>query len=267
MSKENVMNRRDFVSASCLAAVPLIGAGCAQQRRHAAIGRKHCFELRHYEIESAEHKRAFNRFLDAAAIPAFNRAGVGPIGVFEMAEGESHDLWMLLPHDSLGSVVAANTKMLADAEYMEKGHDVLTTPKNEPAYKRFDSSLLLAFDHCPRLEVPTEADSRVFQLRIYESHNTVMAKRKIEMFNEGGEIAIFRETGLDPVFFGERIIGDKMPNLTYMLGFDDTDAMKTAWDKFRNHPDWKELRSREYYKDTVSHITNLVMQPTAVSQI
>ena len=36
------------------------------------------------------------------------------------------------------------------------------------------------------------------------------------MFNSA-EIAIFRRTGLRPVFFGETMVGAGMPSLTYML--------------------------------------------------
>ena len=69
------------------------------------------------------------------------------------------------------------------------------------------------------------------------------------------------------MFFGESIIGSKMPNLTYMVGFDDADSQKKAWDTFINHPKWKNISSDPYYKDTVSNITNLVLRPSASSQI
>jgi hypothetical protein len=184
-----------------------------------------------------------------------------------MAEGDDAGLWVLLPHPSLESVASANTNILANERYQQAGHTVLNCPKDDPAYQRMESSLLLAFDHCPKVEIPSQKDTRVFQLRIYESHNTVKAKRKIEMFNEGGEIALFRRTGLNPVFFGESLVGGKMPNLTYMVGFDDSDAQKKAWDTFRNHPDWQQLRSRPYFQDTVSNITNLVLRPAVSSQI
>ena len=94
-----------------------------------------------------------------------------------------------------------------------------------------------------------------------------MAKRKIEMFNEGGEIALFRAAGMNPVFFGESIIGSKMPNLTYMLGFDDPEAQETGWKKFLDDPEWKKLSSDPYYEDTVSNITNLMLRPAESSQI
>jgi hypothetical protein len=262
---EQAMKRREFLAASSLAAV--VPAGGMTSAAEKPSGPKQYLELRHYELASADKQKAFDGFLAEAAIPALNRLGVRPVGVFKRAEGEDSNLWVLLPHMSLESVATANTKMLADARYQQAGRAVLECPKDDPAYQRFTSRLLLAFDYCPKVEVPAKTASRVFQLRIYESHNTVKAKRKIHMFNEGGEIALFRETGLNPVFFGESIVGDKMPNLTYMVGFENAEAQKKAWDTFRNHPGWQALRSKPYYADTVSHITNLVLRPTTASQI
>jgi hypothetical protein len=124
----------------------------------------------------------------------------------------------------------------------------------------------LAFDGHPKLTVPSKKDSRLFQLRTYESHNTERAQKKIEMFN-AGEIAIFHRTGLNPVFFGEALVGSKLPNLTYMVGFDDAAAMDAAWVKFRADPGWLTLKGDPQYADTVSNITNLVVRPAAGSQI
>ncbi len=87
------------------------------------------------------------------------------------------------------------------------------------------------------------------------------------MFNGGGEIAIFRKTGLMPVIFGEALIGPKLPNLTYMVGFDDEEAQEKAWQAFRSHPDWAKLKSDPQYKDTVPNITNILLRPAACSQI
>ena len=259
------MKRREFLAASCVAgAAGLSGMASAAGK---STGTKQYLELRHYELASAEKQKAFDDFLAKAAIPALNRLGIAPVGVFRMAENEDTNLWVLIPHNSLESVAAANTKMLADKQYQKAGLSVLSCPKDDPAYQRVASSLLLAFDKCPKVEVPSKKDSRLFQLRIYESHNTIMAKRKIDMFDNAGEIAVFRQTGLNPVFFGEALVGGKIPNLTYMVGFDDADAQKKAWDKFRVHPKWVQLKSDPYFKGTVSNITNLVLRPTAASQI
>ncbi len=260
------MKRREFISASCLAAAPLIGQSTRSVAAGSPSDAKQCLELRHYEFESGEHQDTFDDFLAQVAIPALGKLEVGPVGVFKRADNKNADLYVLLPHFSLESVITANTNLLAMPKYQESGRKVIDCPKSSPVYKRWDSALLLGFDACPGVEIPSRKDTRVFQLRIYESHNASKAKRKIEMFNTA-EIALFRRTGLNPVFFGESIVGGKMPNLTYMVGFDDTDAQKAAWGTFGKHPEWKKMSSDPYYKDTVSHITNIVLRPAPSSQI
>jgi hypothetical protein len=265
------MTRSNVFVTLCLAGFALAGCSTGIAYKSENGEAKRYLELRQYHFDSAENRDRFDAFLHRAAIPALNRIGIEPVGVFKMEEEQKgadvNDLFILMPHKTLESVATANTLLLQDAAYLEKGKDVLETPsKKEAVYQRFESSLLLGFDACPGVEVPTQAPGRQFQLRIYESHSTPKAKRKVEMFNKG-EIAVFRETGLDPVFFGEALVGVKMPNLTYMVGFASAEAQKAAWDAFRVHPEWKKMSSDPYYKDTVSNITNLVLKPTAASQI
>jgi hypothetical protein len=184
-----------------------------------------------------------------------------------MSEPEGLDLYVLLVHKSLESVVAASTVIGSDPDYRKAAASVLNAPKSDPTYERIESSLMVAFDAIPKLELPTNKQSRIFQLRVYESHNSLAGKKKVEMFNTGGEIAVFRKCGMNPVFFGESLIGAKLPNLTYMLGFDDMDAKQKAWDTFRVDPEWKKLKANPYYKDTVSNITNIMLRPASCSQI
>jgi hypothetical protein len=155
---------------------------------------------------------------------------------------------------------------MADDEYRKAGAEYVDVPLSEPAYVRMKSSLMVAFKDMPKLEAP-EKKSRIFELRIYESHSIKAAKKKIEMFNEGGEIAIFRKTGLQPVLFGETLIGPKMPNLTYMLVFDDLVHRDAKWKVFGGDPAWKKLRSDPAYKGTVSNITDIILRPASYSQI
>jgi hypothetical protein len=260
------MKRREFVAASCLAGLAPLGA-VAKAEVSAPLPNKELYELRLYHLQAGPKQKSFEHFLRQAAIPALNRAGVRPVGVFRMLEGDDPNLYVLLPHQSPESVVMLPQRLAADREFLDAGRDVLEAPKSDPAYERFESSLLLAFDRHPKLTVPSEKDSRIFQLRTYESHNDERAWKKLEMFNEGGEIAIFHKTGLKPVFFGQSLIGAKLPNLTYMVGFDDQEAMDKAWAAFRAHPDWKKLSADPQYQDTVSNVTNILLRPAACSQI
>jgi hypothetical protein len=109
---------------------------------------------------------------------------------------------------------------------------------------------------------------RIFELRTYESNNGTTLARKIRMFNEG-EAAIFKRLGMQPVFFGETIVGSKMPSLTYMLSYDDLAARDRLWKEFGADPEWQKLRSKPGYSDAeiVSNISNQILRPLPFSEI
>lgn len=260
------MKRREFMTAAGLAGLaPLSSLAMADTGSEGT--KKDIYELRLYHFASAAKQQAFDAFLKEAAVPALNRIGIEPVGVFNPMEGDSLDTYVLLPHKSLESIVGVVDRLGEDGAFMDAGKAVLDAPIKDAAYERFESSLLIAFDGMPKLARPSDKDTRVFQLRIYESHSIRKGQKKIEMFNNGGEIEIFRRTGLTPVFFGESVVGSKLPNLTYMLGFDDMQSGEKAWAAFRADPGWLELKSDPQYKDTVSNITNLFLRPGASSQI
>ncbi len=260
------MKRRDFIAASCLVGMAPLGKIAAVEDSCKASNKEY-YELRLYRIASAEKRKLLGSFLAEAAVPAWNRLGIAPVGVFELLEEDSPNLYVLLPHKSLESVATVTARLMTDEDFLAAGADVLNSPKSDPAYQRIESSLLLAFDDFPKLETPSKKATRVFQLRTYESHNIERAKKKVEMFNAGGEIAIFRETGLTPVFFGESLVGSKLPNLTYMLGFDDKASGEKAWKRFLSAPGWLKLKKDPAYNDTVSNITNIFLRPAKGSQI
>ncbi len=259
------MMRREFLATSSLAATAVVpgamAAGTEQQY----------LELREYHMLLGDKQGRLHDFLRDAAIPALNRLGINPVGVFRLQFGQSRPtLYVLLPHPSFESVVTLHDRLAADDEFTRAGSEFLDVPLSDPAYVRMENSLMLAFKDMPKVEIPGAVKgkrSRIFELRTYESHSVKAAKKKVEMFNEGGEIAIFRKTGLHPVFFGESIIGRQLPNLTYMLAFENMDQRYENWSTFVKHPDWKELSADPQYKDTVSNISDLILRPTGYSQI
>jgi len=260
------MKRRDFlaagalaglVSSSPLSAVAASGSGAT----------KEYYDLRLCLLDSKEQQAALLEFFGTALIPALNRLGVKPVGVFTLEDDESPNVYLLAPHATLESVATWVHRLGEDEAFLAAGADVLEAVKQEPAYARMESSLLVAFDGIPKVEIPTTAEGRIFQLRIYESHSVMAGQRKIEMFNKGGELDLFRRVGMTPVFFGEALVGTKLPNLTYMLGFDSIEAKEKAWKAFLSHPDWDKMKNDPYYKDTVSNITNIMLNPASCSQI
>lgn len=263
------MNRRDFLTASCLTgAIPL--AGLAESYSGRSDEGRQYLELVHYHQLTGSKRAILNDFLADVAIPAMNRIGIGPIGAFSVVYGQNTpSLYVLVPHDTIESVLTSGSRLLEDEDYRKEGavfHDV---PLSDPAYVRMEKSLMLSFTHMPKVEAPqkVEGESRIYELRTYESHSEKAAKKKIEMFNEGGEIQIFRDTGLHPVFFGETLFGPRMPNLTYMLSFRDMEERDRNWGVFREDPAWGELSGKEEYRDTVSNISDVILRATNYSQI
>jgi len=204
-----------------------------------------------------------------ALIPALNRLGNKNIGVFTELKPEGQTkLYALIPYTSLDEFMVVQDKLANDKAYMEAGSAYLNAPATEPAYDRIQSSLLKAFAHHPKLQAP-EQKARIFELRRYEHATESAGKKKLEMFNDAGEIDIFKRLGFNPVFFGETLVGDARPNLIYMITFADMAAHDAHWKSFGSDAEWKKISAIPEYADAklVSHITSTMLVPAACSQI
>ena len=260
------MDRRNFLAAAAVtAAAPLSTLEAMTQPAP-----RQYIELRRYHLLLGAKQRAFNTFMGEAAVPAMNRAGVSKVGAFSVVYGENApSLLLVLAHSSLESVVSLREKLAADAAYAKAGAAILDAPLSDPAFVRVESTLLRAMNAMPSIEAAAGAGTnapRIYELRTYESHSDKAALNKLAMFN-AGEVPIFRKTGLTPVFFGETVLGAKMPSLNYMLTFADMAARDAAWKAFSADPDWKTLSADPQYKENVSAISDIILRPTPYSQI
>jgi hypothetical protein len=265
------MKRREFLKTSSIAGGAVLSSWAGGEALAQDASTREFYELRTYEMLTGNRKAVLNEYLDKAFIPAMNRLGSRPIGVFTVVSGANAlNLYVLVPHPSLEGFLSAPAKLAGDPEYQQAAASYLSTTIDNPPYTRYESTLLWAFKNVPRVRVPAETAGnkpRIFELRIYESHNEPTAIRKIEMFNEGGEIAIFDTVGLRSVFFGQTLIGQRQPNLVYMTVHQDMVARERTWEGFRNSPDWKALSSNPVYANTVSATTVIFLRPAAYSQI
>ncbi|MGM9511101.1 NIPSNAP family protein [Larkinella sp. GY13] len=264
------MKRRNFVKTSLVttSAVSFLNPLSEVVTPHQNAGSEF-YELRIYTLKNGKQQKMVESYFQNAAIPALNRLGSKNIGVFtEYLPQGFTKLVTVIPFNSLDEYFKLPEKLAGDAAYQQAGADYLTAQATDPAYERIESSLLKSFAYMPKLEAP-EKKTRIFELRRYESHNETAGKKKIEMFNEGGEIAIFKRVGLTPVFFGETLIGPMRPNLTYLLTFDNMEEHDQNWKKFGSDPEWKKISAMPEYANAriVSNITRTFLIPTAFSQI
>jgi hypothetical protein len=188
------------------------------------------YELRIYATQSTEQQQRVNDYWQNAAVPAYNRLGIQPVGVFtELHDSATNPIYVLNPCDSPEQFAAIPARLAAAADYQQAAADFLNEPKTNPADVRFESSLLEAFDGMKRMVVPS-ADKKpnVFELRTYLSSSEGKGLNKIKMF-ESGEIPLMKEVGLAPIFYGRTIAGLNMPCLVYMTCGESLDAHKQHW--------------------------------------
>ncbi|QHN04175.1 NIPSNAP family containing protein [Granulicella sp. WH15] len=261
------MQRRDFMTRS-LAASTLALSPAAFAAAPPADGRQF-YELRKYTLSSGPHMgKVTDNYVSEALIPALAKLGIGPVGAFRLDYGnETPTLYLLLPSSTAAALIGLDARLGQDAEYVKAAAEFNGGSTEQPAFHRVDSSLLWAFEGFPKLHVPAK-QTRIFQLRTYESPTHDAHLRKVEMFHKG-EFEIFRQSGCESVFYSQTLIGPRMPSLTYMLSFKNLAALETGWDAFRANPAWKKLSSEPRYStDTlVSNVTNLVLSPAPYSQI
>ncbi len=235
-------------------------------------GAREFYELRAYDFASAVQQTRFDGYLEKALVPALNRAGVKPVGVFHLeGQPDSFKTYVLLPFRSAEEAARLADRLAGDPGLQTAGADVIALHAADPPYRRMESSLMLAFSGAPKLHVPAETAAgrgMVFELRTYESHNERAAKKKIEMFN-AGEIGIFERAGFQPVFFGETLLGPEMPNLTYMVTYAAGTDRGAYWNKFMADPEKARLFAIPEYQDKeiVSKIVSRMLKPTSASQI
>jgi len=263
------VDRREFLAASAVAAVsPLPKLDKLDALTQAAP--RQYIELRRYHLLPGAKQRAFTAFVGEGMVPAMNRAGVGKVGAFTMVYGQNApSLLLVLTHQTIESVVTLRDRLAADAAYTKAGAGLLDAPLSDPPYIRAESTLLRAMEAMPVVEPSAGVAAktpRIYELRTYESHSDVAALNKLKMFNSG-EVPIFRRTGLTPIFFGETLLGEKMPSLNYMLTFPDMTARDAAWKAFSADPDWKTLSGDPQYKENVSSISDVILRPTPFSQL
>ena len=263
------MQRRTFLTSSLTASVL---AAASRQQTSPKGSRREYYELRRYHLVSGPQQKLTKTYLADALIPALNRLGLNPIGVFDLYIGpETPAVYVLIPSSSIEALATAELRLGQDEEYLRAGHAFLNAPAKEPAYERVDSSLLVAFEGYPKLTVPpatAQHGARVFQMRTYESPSDHDHRVKVEMFNSG-EFGCFERAGFWQVFYGDALIGPRLPHLTYMLSFPDLAELKAKWKVFGADPEWKKLTSSSKfnYEDIVSNITNLILDPASFSQI
>jgi hypothetical protein len=258
------MNRRHFLAVAGGSLAMSTPAGAADSKPR-------IIELRRFQLRNTPDAmaRRTTDFLEKAWAPALKRSGATVVGAFNsvISEGSPYVL-LLSEYADLSAWESGQSKGLNDSDTAKARDEYFGGPLQ---FIRSEVTLLRGFPGFPVVQVPAAKQgggTRIYELRTYESNNPKTLARKIRMFDEG-ESALFAKIGMTNVFYGETIAGRNMPNLTYMVGFDDLAHREKAWSTFVAHPEWKKMLAQPGVSDAeiVSNISNAIVRPLAWSAI
>ena len=121
-----------FAQSALILAVAAIGN---PSRAAAADSEKpQYYELRVYTTKSEEQQQRINDYWQNAAVPAYNRMGIQPIGVFtELKDSATNKIYVLIPCDSLEIFASIPDKLASDTNYQQAAAEFLSVSKaNRP---------------------------------------------------------------------------------------------------------------------------------------
>ncbi|MFY0626233.1 MAG: NIPSNAP family protein [Reichenbachiella sp.] len=226
------------------------------------------YHLKTYTFNSAEQMALMDNYLAETFLPALKNTGVKNVGVFKtrIAEKDSSlNIYVLIPYNSLDDIQITED-LLNKTETVLKASATFTN--EQPPYARQSSVVLRAFEDMPMMlpsPLTGERKDRIYELRSYESATEAKFWNKVDMFNAGGEIALFKKLNFNAVFYGEVLSGPKMPNLMYMTTFKNQKDRDLHWKEFVDSPEWNTLKGMPEYQKNVSKIDIYFLYPTEYS--
>lgn len=229
------------------------------------------YQFETYYFSTSAQEAIIDNYLEKAYLPALHGYGLKNIGVFKPLANDTainKAIYVLIAFNSWNQVNEVGDNLLTNKTYQASGASLLNAPHDEPAYKRKEIILIKAFPLAPTLQLPkltAPKAERIYELRSYQSATDNSYRNKVKMFNEGGEVAIFKKLGFNAIFYGDVIAGSKMPNLMYMTSFNNLADRNAHWSSFGNDPDWKVLSANKAYQSNVSSIEIIYTRPTNYS--
>ena len=239
-----------------------------------SYAQKDIFEIKAFRFNSDSQMTATDTYLRDSYLPTLHHLGFKNIGVFKPLANDTAAVKMIYVITSYKSLdVWRKTKLSIESNLVNENASKAFTDADTSnlAYQRIQSTILEAFPDQEKLipsPVKTNPDA-VYEMRSYESPTDELHRIKVDMFNAGGEIKIFKSLDCNAVFYGEVLSGPRMPNFIYMLSFTSVGEQKAHWKAFGENKTWKKISTDPKYRNdiSVSHIESITMRRTAYSDL
>jgi hypothetical protein len=239
-----------------------------------ARAQKDIYEILVYKLKSADQLTATDNYLKDAYLPAMHRLGIKQIGVFKPVSNDTAEIkriFVIVPYISLDVWRRTKLNLETDPVYAEAKKTFTDADTSHLPFVRLESTILEAFPDQQKL-IPTTLKSNpdaLYELRSYESPTEKLHRLKVTMFNAGGEVILFKRLDFQAVFYADVLSGSRMPNLVYMVVFENAAAREEHWKAFGSSKEWKTISTDPQYENNISvnHIDSILMKRTPYSDL
>lgn len=251
-----------------VAAIILLQSGICHAQKDSA---EEFYTLNIYHYKTDAQQGLIDNYLQHSLIPALHRMQILKIGAFKAIANDTaaeKSMVVLIPLQSLDQLTLMSANLNADTGYDANGKDYIDADHATPPFARMETIVLHAFPLAPKMQMPalnSPMQDRIYELRSYESPTEKLNINKVQMFNEGGEVSLFKRLGFNAVFYAEVLAGSHMPNLMYMTTFNNMQERDAHWKAFGDDPFWKKLSAMPQYQNNVSKADITFFRPASYS--
>jgi hypothetical protein len=232
------MRRRSFVGT--MGGLGMLRPGGLAQTNSEKKTRLYLLEM--FSLKQGTQLARLHDYLSQAALPALGKIHTGPKIVLEaLVAPHMPQVVLILGFQSSNEFWSVRGGLNQDQE-LDKAFGAWQAGP-EPPFEHQNNALLEAADYSPEAVPldPAPQTPRIFELRVYHSPSYRHLKALHERF-AGPESKIFHKAGVNPILYTSTVVGPNMPNLTYVIPFDNLAARERAWNAFSADPEWIKVR-------------------------
>jgi len=240
------IDRRTFVGA--LGAASALGA--APEKRTGF------YALHNFKLKAGTQLPRLHEHFGKTVLPKLNGLWSGPkIFLEALVAPHMPQILVIYGFNSLDEMGGVHRKIMADPD-LAKAFEALDSGP-EPSFDILDTTLLEAAPYSPEITAAASPKPRIFELRVYHSPTFRQLGALHDRFS-GPEVKIFHRVGIHPILYSSTLIGQNMPNLTYLIPFDSLAHRETAWTAFAADAEWVKVRKDSIDKNgQISSVQNI----------
>jgi hypothetical protein len=218
-----------------------------------------------YHCSSLQQIQGIDNYLQNTYLPFLHTKGIQKVGVFAPIANDTaidKKLYVWIPMKSLNMLDKLDQE-IEQLDPMGKNQIVdLENADSSLPYNRIERIVTKSFKDQPQFEKKsslTKSPDRIYEYRSYESPTENAHLRKVHMFNEGGEITLFKRLNFNAIFYSKAIIGDRLPNLIYITSFNNMADRDAHWKAFGASPEWQSISNMPKYLKSVNRNETVLM--------